>query len=146
MADPRAAGDARGEWFEVHNRGRGAVSLRGWTIRSGNDRPHRIAAAVVVPADGYVVLGRDANARANGGVRPGYAYGAGISFANGSDWVALDDARGAAIDSVAWRRATAGVSWELGDESAVARRGRGPALAPRGDALRRRRSRHPGRA
>jgi len=52
MADPRAVSDARGEWFEVHNRGRAAVSLRGWTIRSGNDRAHRIAANVDVPPDG----------------------------------------------------------------------------------------------
>lgn len=118
MADPRAVSDARGEWFEVHNRGRAAVSLRGWTIRSGNDRPHRIAAAVVVPADGYVVLGRNGAVKTNGGVRVAYAYGSAIAFANGADWLALSDARGATVDSVAWERATAGVSWELGDETA----------------------------
>jgi beta-lactamase superfamily II metal-dependent hydrolase len=117
MADPRTASDARGEWFEVHNRGRTALSLRGWSIRSGNDRPQRIAASLVVPGGGYVVLARDGSTKSNGGVRAGYAYGAGISFANGSDWLALSDAHGATVDSVAWRRTTPGASWELGDET-----------------------------
>lgn len=117
MIDPRAVGDASGEWFEVHNRGRTAVSLKGWTIRSGNDRPHRISAAVIVPADGYVVLGRSAATRSNGGVRVSYAYGSGIAFANRADWLALSDPRGATVDSVAWARATPGASWELGDET-----------------------------
>ena len=117
MADPRAVGDASGEWFEIHNRGAIAVSLRGWTIRSGNDRAQRIATPLVVPAGGYAVLGRDATTSANGGVRISYAYGRGISFANGADWLALSDARGVTVDSVAWHRAIPGASWELGDET-----------------------------
>ena len=117
MANPRAVSDARGEWFEAHNPGRSALSLRGWTIRSGNDRPKRIATNLVVPAGGYLVFARDGSARSNGGVRAGYAYGASISFANGADWVALSDARGVTVDSVAWRRTTSGTSWELGDET-----------------------------
>ena len=117
MADPRAASDARGEWFEVHNPGSTALSLRGWTIRSGNDRPQRITAAVIVPAGGYFVLARDGSAKSNGGVRAGYAYGSSISFANGADWLAISDANSITADSVAWRRTTAGASWELGDET-----------------------------
>src|SRR6476661_595561 len=116
MADPRAASDAHGEWFEVHNRGRAAVSLRGWTIRSGNDRPHRIAAPVLVAAGGYLVLGRDGAVKSNGGVRLGYIYGSAISFANAADWLALSDPRGTTVDSIAWQRTSAGASWELGDE------------------------------
>ncbi len=118
MVDPRAASDASGEWFEVHNRGSAAISLRGWTIRSGNDGPQRITASLVVPAGGYTVLGRDGSPRTNGGVRVGFAYGGTVSLANGSDWLALSDARGTTVDSVAWARTTAGVSWELGDEAA----------------------------
>ena len=117
MADPRAVSDARGEWFEVHNRGHAAVSLRGWTIRSGNDRGHRIVTNVVVPADGYVVLARNGAMETNGGVRVAYAYGSAIAFANGADWLALTDPRGTTRDSVAWERTTAGASWELGDET-----------------------------
>ena len=117
MADPRAVSDERGEWFELHNRGRTALSLRGWTIRSGHDRPSRIT-ALVVPAGGYVVLARNGSLASNGGVRADYAYGPGISLSNGADWVALGDPRGATVDSVAWRRAITGASWELGDDAA----------------------------
>ena len=117
MANPRAVSDAEGEWFEVHNRGRAAVSLRGWTIRSGNDRPHRVTSAVTVPADGYVVLARNGAFTLNGGVRAAYAYGPGIVLANRADWLALGDSHGGTVDSVAWEGTTAGASWELGDEA-----------------------------
>jgi len=63
------------------------------------------------------VLRRNGAPEANGGVRVAYAYGSSIAFANGADWLALNDARGATVDSVAWGRTTAGVSWELGDET-----------------------------
>jgi len=43
MADPAAVPDERGEWFELYNPGGAPVSLRGWTIASGNDAPHPIA-------------------------------------------------------------------------------------------------------
>lgn len=119
MADPRAVSDGNGEWFELHNRGRSAVAIRGWTLRSGNDRPHRITANVVIPAGAYVVLARSANANANGGVRAAYAYGSALTFANSRDWLAITDARGVTVDSIAWRQAAAGATWELGDESSA---------------------------
>jgi competence protein ComEC len=118
MADPRAASDARGEWFELHNRGGSAVSIRGWTIRSGRAESHRISAAVTIPAGGYVVLARNASPSSNGGVRAGYAYGGAVTLGNDADWLALDDARGITADSIAWRSAIPGASWELVDESA----------------------------
>jgi competence protein ComEC len=113
MADPRAVGDARGEWFELHNRGRTAVSIRGWIIRSGRGESHRITGAIVIPPDGYIVLARDASASSNGGVRVAYAYGGALTLANGADWIALSDAQGATVDSVAWRSTIPGASWEL---------------------------------
>jgi competence protein ComEC len=115
MADPRAVSDARGEWFELHNRGVNAVSIRGWTIRSGRAESHRISTAIVVPAGGYVVLARDPSPPANGGAPAAYGYGGAISLANGADWLAIDDAHGATVDSVAWQRTVAGTSWELAD-------------------------------
>ena len=102
MADPRRVSDARGEWFEVRNLGATGVSLRGWHLASQNDRGHTITRAVVVPASGKVVLGRDANRARNGGVRVDYAYGSSIRLTNSGDWLALKDPRGATIDSVAW--------------------------------------------
>lgn len=117
MANPRAVDDADGEWFELHNRGRTALSLRGWTLRSAHDRPHRITTAVTVPAGGYVVFARNGSPSENGGVRAVYAYGSSLSLANGADWLALADTRGVTVDSVAWQRTKAGASWELSDET-----------------------------
>ncbi|HEX8849706.1 MAG TPA: lamin tail domain-containing protein [Gemmatimonadaceae bacterium] len=115
MVDPRMASDADGEWFEVVNQGTAPVSLRGWTIRSGSDAPRRIDADVSIPAGGYAVLASNADAARNGGLRATWSYGRGIRLGNADDWVSLHDTRGALVDSVAWRNATAGASWELDD-------------------------------
>ncbi|MEW5930466.1 MAG: lamin tail domain-containing protein [Gemmatimonadota bacterium] len=102
MADPAAVGDDGGEWIEVHNWGSAAVDLQGWKLASANDAAHTIATSVPVPAGGYVVLARNGNRKQNGGVSAGYVYGTGVSLANAADWVALRDAAGATVDSVAW--------------------------------------------
>jgi competence protein ComEC len=119
MADPRAVPDERGEWFELHNPGDAPARLRGWTIASANDTPHAIAGEVVVPARGYAVLARSGARGTNGGVTATYAYGPALSLGNGIDWLALRDASGATVDSVAWRSAPAGVARGLRDASAA---------------------------
>jgi competence protein ComEC len=53
-------------------------------------------------------LGRNADSTRNGGVRIDYAYGSAITLANAGDWLALHDARGIAVDSVAWTSTTGG--------------------------------------
>lgn len=105
MPNPSAVSDDRGEWLEVHNRGSAAADLQGWTIASNNDTPHVIGSSVVVPAGGYVVLGRNGNGKQNGGLDLTYVYGTTITLANGGDWVALRDASGATTDSVGWSAA-----------------------------------------
>lgn len=102
MADPSATGDDTGEWFEVHNRGSASVDLKGWTIASNNDAPHTVSTSVTVPAGGYAVLARNGDKKKNGGVTVSYAYGTALALANGGDWLALRDAGGAPVDSVAW--------------------------------------------
>ena len=116
LPDPAKVADDAGEWFEVHNRGTAAVSLQGWRIASNNDAVHTIAAAVSVPAGGYVVLARSASG--NGGVAAAYAYGTGLTLANTTDWLALRDASGASVDSVAWTSATSGAARGVKDPSA----------------------------
>jgi competence protein ComEC len=110
MVDPRAVPDERGEWIELHNAGDSPLSLRGWTIASGNDSPHVVAGDVTVPPRGYAALARSGARDANGGVAAAYAYGRALSLGNGSDWLALRDATGATVDSVAWRSPPAGAS------------------------------------
>jgi len=115
MADPRAVPDDRGEWLEVHNWGRGAASLRGWTIASGGDTEHRIRADVRVPAGGYAVLARAATEV--GGVASAYVYGNALALGNGGDWVALRDGAGRTVDSVAWTSAPGGAARGVRDPS-----------------------------
>ena len=116
MVDPRAVSDANGEWLELHNRGRSSVSIRGWSLRSGNDRPHRISANITIAPGGFVVLARNRAPATNGGVRAAYAYGSALSFANSRDWLSIADARGVTADSIAWQRSVAGASGELADD------------------------------
>jgi DNA/RNA endonuclease G (NUC1) len=101
MADPRTVADDAGEWFEIHNPGQVPVDLEGWSISSANDVPHTIATHVVIPAGGYAVLARNMDPATNGGVPAVYAYGA-MTFANSSDWIALNDPEGEPVDNVAW--------------------------------------------
>ena len=118
MADPRAVPDERGEWIELYNPGSAPVSVRGWTVASGNDAPHAIAGAITVPARGYVVLARDGARSRNGGVAAAYAYGGGVSLGNGADWVALRNASGRTVDSVAWASMPSGASLGVRDAAA----------------------------
>lgn len=127
MVDPTRARDERGEWFAVRNGGGAPVQLRGWTIRSGRDAPQRIARSLVVSPGGRAVLGRSADARANGGVTVDYVY-TGIALANGADWLALTDPSGRTVDSVAWRGARPGVAL-VPPARAAAPRASGPARA-----------------
>ncbi|HEX2076372.1 MAG TPA: DNA/RNA non-specific endonuclease [Longimicrobium sp.] len=117
LQDPQAVLDASGEWFEVHNRGTTAVNLQGWTIASLNDAAHVISGSVVVPAGGFVVLGRNGNTATNGGVTVGYVYAGTttLNLGNGTDWLALRDGSGASVDSIAWTSAVAGTARALID-------------------------------
>ncbi|HEX5581701.1 MAG TPA: lamin tail domain-containing protein, partial [Gemmatimonadaceae bacterium] len=110
MADPAAVPDERGEWAELRNLGAEPVELRGWRLRSGNDRDFAIPTSLVVPPGGYAVLARDGDPSRNGGVRASLAYGGALSLANGSDWLALVTPEGATVDSVAWTRAPRGTA------------------------------------
>jgi competence protein ComEC len=108
MADPRVVPDERGEWIELRNAGTDTVELRGWRLRSANDRPYALATSLRVAPGAVVVLGRSADRAANGGVAVAHAYGDALTLANGADWLALEDARGRTVDSVAWSSAPRG--------------------------------------
>jgi beta-lactamase superfamily II metal-dependent hydrolase len=118
MQNPNAVLDDVGEWLEVHNWGSAAVNLQGWTIASNNDAAHTIAASVVVPAGGHVVLARNGSSGQNGGVSAGYVYGTGLNLANSADWVALRDTSGTTVDSVAWSTVPTGASRGVKDPAA----------------------------
>ncbi len=110
LADPNAVTDANGEWFEVHNAGSSAINLQGWTINSGNDAAVTISSAVSVAAGGYAVFSANGSSSKNGGVTEQFVYGAAINLANAADWLALRDAGGLTMDSVAWTSSVTGAS------------------------------------
>jgi competence protein ComEC len=118
MANPRAVPDDRGEWIELHNLEQRAVDIRGWTLRSKNDRGVTIERSVVTPPGGFAVLARNGDRDANGGVTAAYAWRDGLALGNGSDWVALHSADGFTVDSVAWTSTIPGASRALTDDSA----------------------------
>jgi DNA/RNA endonuclease G (NUC1) len=105
LADPDGA-DTLGEWFELYNAGTEDIDLFGWQLRSNSStgvEAHTIAASVIVPAGGFVVLGNNANAATNGGVDIAYSYGGDIILNNSNtDWLTLKRPDGTLEDSVSY--------------------------------------------
>jgi hypothetical protein len=103
MAHP-AVPDSLGEWIEVYNPGPHPVNLKGWTLVSSGNQMHKVDRDVLIPADGYVVLGPNANTSVNGGVVVAYAYPwQSLTLGNtNNDWLALRTPAGVTRDSVHW--------------------------------------------
>lgn len=107
MPDPSVVADDVAEWIEVFNPNSTAVDLNGYRLVSGPAFPasenHTINTSVIVPACGYVVLGRNADPTVNGGAPVAYSYGTSITLNNSNtDWLVLRDANNALVDSVAY--------------------------------------------
>ena len=101
LANPDAVNDSVGEWIELFNSTAKPVDLRGWVLADlGSDR-HTIRESLVVPANGYVVLGRSTDRRENGGVRVDYVFSS-LSLANVEDEVLLLAPDGTEVDRVVW--------------------------------------------
>ena len=99
MQNPAAVGDSAGEWFELTNLAAIDLDLTGCTIGGTNDSDH-IIQSLGIAAGSHVVISRDANAAANGGVNAHYAY-SGLTLGNGADGISLSCA-GILIDAMAW--------------------------------------------
>jgi len=100
MINPDAVPDQQGEWVEVYNTSTVAIDIRGFQIRDLGSDSHIITAAtpIIVPAQGFIVLGRNANQSTNGGAEIGYQYSSFI-LGNSGDEV-LIDAFGTELDRV----------------------------------------------
>ncbi|MBK5332632.1 MAG: lamin tail domain-containing protein [Ilumatobacteraceae bacterium] len=103
MRNPAVVGDSHGEWLELHNTTAAPVNLAGWTLTDGASDRHTIKGSLVVPADGYLVLGRDTNRDANGGAPVAYSYGDGFVLSNDNDGIILTDQYGQRVDEVRWQ-------------------------------------------
>lgn len=103
LQNPSVVSDSDGEWFEIHNPMAAGVDIDGWTIADLGADTHIInnGGPLVVPAGGYLVLGRNADSGLNGGVAVDYQY-ADFALANGDDEILLFNGEGAEIDRVEW--------------------------------------------
>ncbi len=103
MQNPQAVGDIAGEFVELHNAGATAVDLNGWELRDAGSDHHTInnGGPLWLAPGGYMVLGRNADAAANGGVTLAYRY-SGFTLGNDADEVILLDPAGREVDRVAY--------------------------------------------
>jgi hypothetical protein len=103
MAQPASVSDAAGEWLELFNGGSAPVNIQGWRLSDEAGQVHTINAggALFVPARGYLVLARNTNSTANGGVRAAYQY-SGFDLNATADVVALLDNSQTLQDRVQW--------------------------------------------
>lgn len=94
MNNPDQVSDTVGEWFEVYNTTANPIDMNGWTLKDDGSNTHVIDATVggttIVPANGYLVLGRSSDTAENGNAPVDYSYGSdGHTLGNGSDEVVL---------------------------------------------------------
>ncbi len=90
MSNPSAVSDANGEWFEVYNPLLVDVDLEGWRFYDGGGDFFPIVGSLILPAQGYLVLGRNADPATNGGVNVDYEY-SGMTLDNVDDELYIDD-------------------------------------------------------
>jgi len=102
MKNPAVVSDTDGEWFELFNATGFPIDINGWTIKDDDIDSHVITngSALIVPAQGFMTLGRNSNFAANGGVNIDYQYSS-YFLANGADEIVLISIDGTTvIDSV----------------------------------------------
>lgn len=102
MPNPSAVSDTAGEWFELYNSMADvSVDIDGWTIRDQGTNTHVInnGGPLLIPPQGFMVLGRNADPAVNGGATVRYQY-SGFILANSGDEIELVDLNGVTIDSV----------------------------------------------
>ncbi|MCH8992953.1 MAG: lamin tail domain-containing protein, partial [Acidobacteria bacterium] len=103
IQNPAAVSDANGEWFEIFNPTDRAIDIDGWTIKDDDFDSHLIdnSGPLVIAASGFLVLARNDDSGANGGVTVDYKY-SGITLGNSGDELVLLDTGLDEIDRVEW--------------------------------------------
>ena len=100
MQNPSATPDAAGEWFELFNASGEAFDLAGCGVADANFDAHTISGSLVIEPGGYLVLARNGDPTANGGVQVSYVYSQ-INLGNSSDGLILT-CGGELIDEAWW--------------------------------------------
>ena len=100
MVNPTAVDDADGEWLELHNPGAATVLLDGWRLETDFTFHVIDAPSLEIPAQGHVVVCRNADLATNGGVACDYEYGV-LPLANDGTNVFVSTPSGAQADHAA---------------------------------------------
>lgn len=93
MQNPSFVNDDLGEYFEVYNTTNSPIDLKGWIIKTastGSPVEHVIPTSLILPANGYLVLGENANTTTNGGVTVDYQYDAALFLGNGTSTITIE--------------------------------------------------------
>ncbi len=114
MANPAAVDDSVGEWFEVHNRSRRVLALKGLTVEGAAGESFTVTVTIYLPPGEAAIFARRGRVD-NGGVQADVQFGSGFGLTNSSDAITLR-AAGVLVDGVtydaAWNVAS-GVSLSL---------------------------------
>ena len=76
MQNPSAVFDSDGEWFELINTTNNPIDIDGWTIEDNDIDSHVIdnGGPLIIPANGFLVLGNNSDSATNGGVTLSYQF------------------------------------------------------------------------
>lgn len=88
MQNPQAVMDDMGEYFELYNPTPTAINLQDMSIHDADGQKHFILEPVMIAADGYAVLGINADTLTNGGIPVNYQY-QNFILGNASDEIIL---------------------------------------------------------
>jgi hypothetical protein len=99
MQNPNEVTDANGEWIEIYNTTNKDINLNNWTIKDNGTNEHIINAQLIIPAKGFLVLGRNVNSSENGNYICHYQF-ASFYLSNSDDEIILLDENGTEIDRV----------------------------------------------
>lgn len=90
MKNPLKVEDLYGEWIELYNTTDQDIDINAWTIKDLGADKHRIfkLGGLVIPAKGYLTLGRNEDKATNGGVSLDYQY-TGFTLGNTQDQIII---------------------------------------------------------
>jgi len=101
MQNPSDVLDANGEWLELYNTTASDIDIDGWAISDNGSDNHTInnSGTLNVPANGFLVLGKNSTTSTNGGVPVDYQY-SGFELGNADDEIILKSPESVEIDKV----------------------------------------------
>ena len=101
MQNPTFASDNVGEWLEVFNPTQSPVNMQGWYLKDNDNDSIKILSSLIVPANGFAVLGCNSNSSTNGNFTCDYQYVyLDYQLSNSADEIVLYNSNEEEIDRV----------------------------------------------